>query len=182
MSAVTTEASNDLRSRIVAVLREDRDVRNIGALADQLEAAIRSAEPVAWLRHGEETPVQNVPFGAMWISDKNDPRAFPVYESPRQPAPSVDVTALECARTGITIRLGIYGRAFDLPEERRAYTFEHQPGNNEAHKLGRACSGIHSGGDWIDRGLYLLQALQREGFGVYELPAAPAKQEGGTNG
>ena len=88
MSAVTTRVSNDLRNRIVAVLRENREVRNIGALADQLEAAIRAAGPVAYLRHGEETPVQNVPFGAMWISDKNDPRAFPVYDCPRQPAPS----------------------------------------------------------------------------------------------
>lgn len=95
MSAVTARVSNDLRNRIVAVLREDRDVRNIGSLADQLEAAIRSAEPVAWLRHGEETPVQNVPFGAMWISDKDDPRSFPVYDCPQQPAPSVAVKALE---------------------------------------------------------------------------------------
>lgn len=89
MSAVTTRVSNDLRNRIVAVLREDRDVRNIGALADQLESAIRGGDPVAWLRHGEETPVQNMPFGAMWISDKDDPRAFPVYDHPPQPAPSV---------------------------------------------------------------------------------------------
>ncbi|MEI3803114.1 hypothetical protein V6R85_01210 [Agrobacterium sp. CCNWLW32] len=76
------------------------------------------------------------------------------------------------------IKLGTYGRAYDRPEERRAYTYEHQPGNIEAYKLGRACSDIHSGGDWIDRGLNLLNALQREGFGVFELPAAPAKQEG----
>lgn len=79
---------------------------------------------------------------------------------------------------GSVIKLGTYGRAYDLPEERRAYTYEHQPGNIEAHKLGRACSDIHSGGDWIDRGLNLLNSLQREGFGVFELPAAPAKQEG----
>lgn len=95
MSAVTARVSNDLRNRIVAVLREDRDVRNIGSLADQLEAAIRSAEAVAWLRHGEETPIQNVPFGAMWISDKDDPRSFPVYDTPQQPAPSVAVKALD---------------------------------------------------------------------------------------
>ncbi len=97
MSAVTARVSNDLRSRIVAVLREDRDVHNIGALADQLEAAIRNVDPVAWLRPGEETPVQNVPFGAMWISDKDDPRAFPVYDRPQQPVPSVAVKAGEAA-------------------------------------------------------------------------------------
>lgn len=39
-------------------------------------------EPVAWLRHGEKVPVQNVPFGAMWITDQNDPRGFPVYAEP----------------------------------------------------------------------------------------------------
>ncbi|EGL64482.1 hypothetical protein AGRO_2691 [Agrobacterium sp. ATCC 31749] len=55
--------------------------------------AATGADPIAWLRHGEETPVQNVPFGAMWISDKSDPRAFPVYDRPEQTAPSVAVKA-----------------------------------------------------------------------------------------
>lgn len=41
-------------------------------------------EPVAWLRPGEYVPIQNCPFGAMWISDKDDPRAFPVYAKPPQ--------------------------------------------------------------------------------------------------
>ncbi len=36
-----------LRERIVAVLRENREVRNIGALADELEAALPAAELVA---------------------------------------------------------------------------------------------------------------------------------------
>ncbi len=79
-----------------------------------------------------------------------------------------------------TLKIGIYGKAYDRPDERRAYTYDHQPQNVGAHKLGRACSEIHSGGDWIDRGLNLLNSLQREGFGVFELPAAPAKQEGGN--
>ncbi len=45
------------------------------------QAALKSqvANPVAWLRPGEYLPIQNCPFGAMWISDKDDPRAFPVY-------------------------------------------------------------------------------------------------------
>lgn len=49
------------------------------------QAALRSAgtDPVAWLRPGEYLPVQNCPFGATWISDKDDPRAFPVYGAPR---------------------------------------------------------------------------------------------------
>ncbi len=53
-----------------------------------------NAEPVAWLRHGEKVPVQGCPFGAMWISDKNDPRAFPVYtEQPLPPSQLVTGTA-----------------------------------------------------------------------------------------
>lgn len=45
-------------------------------------------EPVAWLRPGEHVPIQGCPFGAMWISDKDDPRAFPVYaaQTPSQEA------------------------------------------------------------------------------------------------
>lgn len=58
-------------------------------------SATDSREPVAYLRHGEQTFVQNVPLGAMWISDKDDPRAFPVYDRPQQPEPSVAVKALE---------------------------------------------------------------------------------------
>lgn len=62
---------------------------------DGLAAATSSCDPVAYLRHGEQTFVQNVPFGAMWISDKDDPRSFPVYDRPQLPAPSVAVKALE---------------------------------------------------------------------------------------
>lgn len=49
------------------------------------QTALRSANtaPVAWLRPGEYLPIQNCPFGAIWISDKDDPRAFPVYGAPR---------------------------------------------------------------------------------------------------
>ncbi len=62
---------------------------------DGLAAAKASCDPVAYLRHGEQTFVQNVPFGAMWISDKDDPRAFPVYDRPHKPASSVAAKALE---------------------------------------------------------------------------------------
>lgn len=76
------------------------------------------------------------------------------------------------------LKIGIYGKAYDRPDERRAYTYDEQPHNVEAYKLGRVCSEIHSGGDWIDRGLNLLKALQREGFGVFELPSSPASKHG----
>lgn len=60
-----------------------------------LVAATASCVPIAYLRYGEQTFVQNVPFGAMWISDKDDPRSFPVYDRPLRSAPSVAVIALE---------------------------------------------------------------------------------------
>ncbi|OCP12375.1 hypothetical protein BBX50_16400 [Ensifer sp. LC11] len=50
-----------------------------------------SEEPVAWLRPGEYEPIQNAPFGAMWISDKDDLRAFPVYARPPFDQPSAAV-------------------------------------------------------------------------------------------
>jgi hypothetical protein len=53
---------------------------------DPITAAPADEEPVAWLRHGENVPVQNVPFGAMWITDKDDPRGFPVYAMPADQA------------------------------------------------------------------------------------------------
>lgn len=50
-----------------------------GAKVVQTHLAPFLPAPVAWLRPGEYLPIQNCPFGAMWISDKDDPRAFPVY-------------------------------------------------------------------------------------------------------
>ncbi|QRY68171.1 hypothetical protein JVX98_28190 [Ensifer sp. PDNC004] len=58
--------------------------------------AANTGEPVAWLRPGEYVPVQNAPFGSMWISDKYDPRAFPVFASPSVVASDVDDTPPIC--------------------------------------------------------------------------------------
>lgn len=70
--------------------------------------------------------------------------------------------------------LGSYGKAFDLPGNRRAYTYDHQPGNVEASRLGTACQQAvaSSAGDYIDRGLSLLKELQAQGFGVFEVDAS----------
>ncbi|MGL6047894.1 MAG: hypothetical protein ACRC02_15745 [Vogesella sp.] len=75
------------------------------------------------------------------------------------------------------IRLGVYGRAFDGPQTRRAYTYQHQPDNLDAGKLGRAAASTSPGGDSIDHGLSLLKELQARGFGVFELGD---QQEGGA--
>lgn len=76
-----------------------------------------------------------------------------------------------------TIKLGLYGRAFDTPQTRRAYTYQHQPDNLDAYSLGRAAASTSPGGDNIDRGLSLLKELQAHGFGVFELGD---QQEGGA--
>jgi hypothetical protein len=78
--------------------------------------------------------------------------------------------------------IGARGSAFDSPETKRAYTYAQQPGNLIALALGVACLNAtrKTAGDGIDRGLSLLQELQKEGFGVFDLgaeytpPAQPA--------
>lgn len=69
-----------------------------------------------------------------------------------------------------TIKLGLHGKAFDGPKDRRAYTYAEQPDNAVAWKLGQAAARAAAGGDPIDHGLALLKELQAEGFGVFELP------------
>jgi hypothetical protein len=88
-----------------------------------------------------------------------------VYTTPpaAQPAPVQPVACF----------IGAKGSAFDAPETKRAYTYKEQPGNAVASKLGRACEAANKqrAGDNIDRGLGLLQELQKEGFGVFALGA-----------
>lgn len=68
-------------------------------------------------------------------------------------------------------KLGLYGKAFDAPGTRRAYTYDHQPNNMDAHALGSALIAAHAAprGDAIDAGLSLLLHLQSQGFGVFEI-------------
>jgi hypothetical protein len=74
-------------------------------------------------------------------------------------------------------KLGTYGKAYDLPESKRAYTYAEQPDNLGASRVGSALSAAiaASAGDQIDRGLALLRELQAKGFGVFELNAEPAQ-------
>ena len=76
-------------------------------------------------------------------------------------------------------KLGIYGKAYDVPGTRRAYTYQHQPDNLGASKLGGACFAAFKagGGDYIDYGLGLLKQLELRGFGVYELDESKASEE-----
>lgn len=68
-------------------------------------------------------------------------------------------------------KLGDYGSAFDGPEVTRAYTYQHQPHNSVAFRLGQACylAMENRGGDSIDLGLSLLQQLERVELGVFEV-------------
>ncbi len=69
------------------------------------------------------------------------------------------------------LEVGIYGKAFDAPGKRRAYTYAHQPDNITAFKVGGVvdlcCADKH--GDNIDKGLSLLSHLSAAGFGIFEL-------------
>ncbi|MEQ6329206.1 hypothetical protein VLF92_12885 [Pseudomonas chengduensis] len=75
-------------------------------------------------------------------------------------------------------KLGIYGKAYDVPGTRRAYTYQHQPDNQGAWRIGEAMSiaSKAGGGDYIDTGLGLLKQLELKGYGVYELEEAGAPE------
>ena len=76
-------------------------------------------------------------------------------------------------------KLGIYGKAYDVPGTCRAYTYKHQPDNQGAWRLGEAriMASLTCGGDYIDAGLGLLKQLELKGYGVYELEEAGAPEE-----
>lgn len=74
-------------------------------------------------------------------------------------------------------KLGIYGKAYDVPGTRRAYTYQYQPDNQGAWRIGEAMTmaSLTGGGDYIDTGLGLLKQLERKGYGVYELDESKAQ-------
>ncbi|MBJ2150651.1 hypothetical protein [Paracoccus sp. IB05] len=88
-------------------------------------------------------------------------------------------------RLSIERKIGMYGAAYDGPQDARAYTYQHQPGNQPAWKIGQAASAAAQdrAGDYIDKGLGLLRHLQDAGFGVFSLvkdeAATPAPVEAG---
>lgn len=83
----------------------------------------------------------------------------------------------------ITRKLGIFGKAFDSSETKRAYTYSaYQPDNSGAWRLGIALKNVrndHSGeGDPIDAGLKLLKHLEQAGFGVFEMDTTGGSDTG----
>lgn len=128
-----------------------------------------SAEPVAWMTHHDEPMLFPTEDEARSYCD-DDEQPIPLYAAPVAAPVSADPMGM-----ALEVRtLGNYGKAFDLPGNRRAYTYDHQPGNVEASRLGAACQQAvaSSAGDYIDRGLSLLKELQALGFGVFEVDAS----------
>lgn len=91
------------------------------------------------------------------------------------------------ARREVSLKvvLGMRGEAFDGPNDARAYTYRHQPGNVMASRIGEATAIAAQQdrcGDYIDRGLVMLRELQTRGLGVFtfhaDMTALAARVEG----
>ncbi|MDT3718484.1 hypothetical protein [Pseudomonas oryzihabitans] len=77
------------------------------------------------------------------------------------------------------LTLGIRGKAFDPPGTCRAYTYDEQPDNVGAWRLGAALVEAHAApaGDHIDGGLGLLKELQLRGYGVFEMDQTMTREQ-----
>ena len=102
------------------------------------------------------------------ISPIND-----AYDKAGAAITTIRAALAEPVQEPVACLIGTKGSAFDSPTTKRAYTYAEQPGNVVASRLGLACNAAasQSAGDSIDRGLGLLQELQRQGFGVFDLGA-----------
>ena len=84
-----------------------------------------------------------------------------------------DLAAVQPAQVRLSIerKIGMYGAAYDGPQDARAYTYEHTPSNQHAWCIGEAASNTAKdrAGDYIDVGLSLLRHLSEQGFGVFSL-------------
>lgn len=123
----------------------------------QVEPALRLTVTV-----DDSNPLDRHHFELEWLQTPLAAGEYLYYAAP----PAVQAEPVACL-------VGIKGSAFDLPTTKRAYTYAEQPGNVIASRLGSACdaAALQSAGDSIDRGLGLLQELQKVGFGVFDLGA-----------
>lgn len=84
-----------------------------------------------------------------------------------------DLAAVQPVQVRLSIerKIGMYGAAYDGPQDARAYTYEHPPSNQHAWCIGKAASNTAKdrAGDYIDVGLSLLRHLSEQGFGVFSL-------------
>ena len=163
-------------------------VEFVSALAAKAGHKELAADLLAAIRAAGETGFQGLPTltePACHIAEVSDEEVA-IACSPAQRQllrEGMQLYAAPVAGGAIKVRkLGIFGKAYDGPQEKRAYTYTDQPLNVEAWRLGRAAVHVSAGGDLIDRGLSLLSTLQAEGFGVFEMAddsLAAGPQEGG---
>lgn len=108
-----------------------------------------------------------------WVREHGDPRgAFgPDLAEADRLLNLIDSRAVgDPVLTWSVLQIGNEGSFYDPNGTRRAFTYEKQPGNDLAAKLGYATNEAYraSAGDSIDRGLSLLKSLQDHGFGVFQ--------------
>ncbi|MED5608523.1 hypothetical protein VV867_12580 [Pseudomonas sp. JH-2] len=174
-------AERELREaveRIVGALRDELDSERdlVKVLQEQNDALRSTAEdaqagqvPEGWKPvpiEPTEDLLEAIHRGG-YVGDDEELRWF--YKSILDASPVAQAPEIQVRK------LGIYGKAYDLPETKRAYTYAEQPDNLGASRLGRALSETVqvTFGDHIDGGLALLRALEGAGFGVFELADAP---------
>lgn len=153
---------NRLRQALKAVMRDANDPHLAGLQKTTIalvEAALAEPEQdplLKMLAHRART-FPNYPLGY------HIPEVFAaIGEAPPDPE-----------QEPVACLVGMKGSAFDSPKTKRAYTYEHQPGNVVAYKLGsaRVAATKRSAGDHIDHGLILPHELHNQGFGVFDLGA-----------
>jgi hypothetical protein len=98
----------------VAAAQADYEQRILSSFVPSpaLEATTTEVNPVAWLRHGSASPVQGVPFGSMWITDKDDPNGFPVYASPAPTSHALEATMWP-DENAVRVAEGVFWKAHD---------------------------------------------------------------------
>lgn len=144
----------------------------VAALAEWSSVPQRVKDSITWLLEDTAQVAQHSDYEAGIKADHELAEACQLLVAMLAAAPQAtaeDSSVVRGAWAVPTIKLGIYGKAFDSPQTRRAYTYREQPDNIGAYKLGQAVLRAASGGDSIDYGLALLKHLQARGFGVFEL-------------
>lgn len=122
----------------------------------------------AWkigIRANTASNAETVPIARLltWVGPKHDPEP-PLCARTYEEYPKEAVAKDKCWEEGAPLYT-------DPPRVYRTYTYEHQPDNVTAYRLGsvlRLASG-DSAGDNIDVGLNLLKRLKDKGYGIFEL-------------
>lgn len=169
MISALTKAENMLHWAIAGAKS-----KKIGAPQAELAAIKAQGEPVGYV-FADDTDGGRINFSD-WSKSfdevvRGSKLPVMVFAAPQPAANSELVAALKAQDDPVACLVGLRGSAFDMPETKRAYTYDEQPGNVVASRLGSAWIKAKNGGDNIDAGLSLLKELQAEGFGVFDIGA-----------